>query len=156
MGINIEYFEKLIQSASPLPWKFESWKERKSSGPDIDLDENGRPESAWTAHIAECDVLEPTGIQHVNDYEGYWHDWHLILEAVNNLPALLKELDRYKQLADKAYPNGPSNVCSNPHVFDTDGPPPSCDICYPDTSKMMKMIHKINENLLKQIKEKKS
>lgn len=51
------------------------------------------PDEDGYFYIRECDVLEPTGIQHTDDYDGYWHDWALIVETINALPKLLRIIE---------------------------------------------------------------
>lgn len=77
--MTIDELRSLLKKASPTPWAFRSF--------DGTLDEDGY------GHITECDILHPTGIQMTFDYEDYIFDWALLINAVNELPSLLDEVD---------------------------------------------------------------
>ena len=80
----LDELDAIEARAAAAPWYFDSWSE------DEDL------ESGY-AHIKECDVLEPTGIQFTHDYDGYWHDWRCLIAARNALPKLIAEIRRLKR-----------------------------------------------------------
>ena len=58
----------------------------------------------WTgyAYICECDTMEPTGIQHVCDYEDYWHDWRFITHSRQDVPELVAEVRRLREVGRQA------------------------------------------------------